>query len=346
MIYTSGSTAMPKGVVCPHRQVLFSTAAIARRIRYRSTDRVFVRVPLSFDYGLYQLFLCAVVGASVYLSRTSDDIRLVRELSDSGATVLPVVPSLALMISRLARRSSNPYHVRLVTNTGGVVTPGLAARLREAFPGVAVVFMFGLTECKRVTISEPDADLRRPGCLGRPLDGTEIQIVRDDGTRCEPGEEGHLIVRGPHVMAGYLETDHGVDQRFATTGRPGWEELRTGDYGHVDDEGNFYFRGRRDDIFKRRSLRVSATEIEAAAIDLPGVTAAVAVPPAHEDALLHLLVRGDVDSDTVLRGLRARLEQAKIPDVCMIVDCLPMTSTGKVDRAAAAVLAARDGVRP
>lgn len=335
LLYTSGSTAAPKGVVCPHERVVFAARAIAARLGYRPDDRIFVRLPLSFDYGLYQFLLACLATASVHLGTDRSGAPLLRDLVASQATVVPVVPSLAEMLCALAERRTVAAPVRLFTNTGAALAPHTAARLRRSFPGSTVVFMFGLTECKRVSISEPDIDLRLPGSVGTPLDGTDVAIVDDDGRPLPPGEVGQIVVRGPHVMDGYYrDTDLGTE-RFGTDPADGARILRTGDFGYRDREGNLYFHGRRDDIFKRRGTRMSTTEIEAAVMAVPGVTAAVAVPSVAGERL-RLAVVGDIAPDRLRHELAARLEPAKQPDECVLLACLPHTTNGKVDRSAVA----------
>ncbi len=343
LIYTSGSTSAPKAVVCPHERVVFAARAIAARLRYRADDRILTAVPLSFDYGLYQVFLSALAGAELILADAASPVRLMIMVRERRATVLPVVPSLGEMLIRLAQRDEQPpRHVRLFTSTGAALTAPTIAGLRSAFPGAAVSAMYGITECKRVTVAGPDADLVRPGSVGRPLDGTWLRIEDDAGNAVPPGVTGEIVVGGPHVMAGYWQAPELTAQRYGTDPTTGDDILRTGDYGHVDAEGHLYFDGRRDDQFKRRGTRVSTIEIEAAARDVPGVVAAAVLPPRSDrDVMLFVTADPDTDLDPgkVLDGLAARLEPAKVPDVCRWLASFPLTANGKVDKKALAVIA-------
>ncbi|HEX4706092.1 MAG TPA: AMP-binding protein [Pseudonocardiaceae bacterium] len=325
-LYTSGSTAQPKAVVCPHEQVVFAAHAIAARLRYRPGDVVYCRLPLGFDYGLYQLLLCAIGGATLVLADDSVNAQLLADVLTQGATVVPVVPALAEMLVRLAARDTRPGDVRLFTNTGDALSPALIARLRARFPPAGIQLMFGLTECKRVSIMDVDGDLARPGSVGTPLDDTEVRIVDDDGNTVAPGVSGEITVAGPHVMAGYWRAPELTARRFQDG------TLCTGDIGHLDDDGYLYFDGRRDHVFKLRGMRTSVTEIEAAALDIPGVAAAAVVPPEHgRDAFACVVTELTVEQ--VRGGLRDRLGPSKVLDV-RLVPTLPLGSTGKVDRAA------------
>jgi amino acid adenylation domain-containing protein len=330
LIYTSGSTSAPKGVVEPHAAVAFAARAIAARLGYRADDVVLVGSPMSFDYGLYQVLLAALAGAELVLTDADDPIGMLRAIRDTGATVLPIVPSIGRMLVRLARRGAAIEHVRMFTNTGAALTAADIDDLRATFPGSAVVAMYGITECKRVTIAEPDADRTRPGSVGTALPGTTVQILDDDGTPVGPGVVGQIAAVGPHVMAGYRGAPELTAQRFDVDPETGRPRLRTGDYGLLDAEGHLWFHGRRDDQFKRRGVRMSTLEIEAAAAAVPGVGAAAAlVPDAAHD--LAVVVTGTREPQEVLDAIAELLEPAKVPAVCHVVEALPLTPNGKTD---------------
>jgi diaminopimelate decarboxylase/acyl-CoA synthetase (AMP-forming)/AMP-acid ligase II len=332
LVYTSGSTSVPKGVMCQHDSVLFATFAIAERLRYRPSDRVFLRLPMSFDYGLYQLFLTIWSGAALYLADQRETAGTLRELTAAEATVVPLVPSLAVVLNQLATRQPAPCSVRLFTNTGAPLPPAAVAGLRKNFPSAAVVLMYGITECKRVSIAEPDADLNGIRSLGPPLRGTEVFVIDGAGGRVGPHVTGQIVVRGPHVMAGYWRAEALTRQRFREV--DGARLLYTGDYGWVDDAGHVHFEGRRDDILKRRGVRVSTLEVEAAALDVPGVRAAAAIARGGRRDELVLFVAGDLEAAEVARGVADRLEPAKRPDRVVVLAALPVGGHGKTDRAA------------
>ncbi|MFI1417036.1 class I adenylate-forming enzyme family protein [Streptomyces sp. NPDC020731] len=332
LIYTSGSTSAPKAVVCPHRQILFAVRAIDQVLRYRPDDVVFLRLPMSFDYGLHQLFLAALNGAAVHLAEEGHDLTLLRRIRATGATVVPLVPSLAQLLTHLAGRDPAATRVRLFTNTGAALTEALCRDLRAGFPGARIALMFGTTECKRVSVLEPDGDLAKPGSVGPPIPGTAVEVTGEDGTPLPPGAHGEFVVRGPHVMSGYWGAPELTAHRFRRDERTGEVVLHTGDFGHMDEDGHLYFSGRRDDIVKHRGTRVSLLEIEAAALDVPGVRAAAAVS-LHDPAALVLCAVADLPStEPLVQGLVERLEAAKLPDRCVLLERLPLTPNQKTDR--------------
>lgn len=328
LIYTSGSTAAPKAVVSRHAQMVFAASAIGTVLGYRPDDVVFCRLPMSFDYGLYQILLSCLAGAELAISGTGTDLTLLRQIRETGATVVPVVPSLAGMLVKLAGRDPGVASVRLFTNTGAALPQSTIDALREAFPGVKVARMFGITECKRITIMPPGLDTERPESVGLPLPGTRVEILDEQGHPLPPGETGEIVVSGPHVMSGYWRAPELTARTYRTDAATGLTRLHTGDYGRLDEDGYLYFDGRRDDMFKYRGTRTSTVEIEAAAMDIPGVrAAAVLVPDDRHD--LTICVDADLRPDEVLRGLAERLEPAKVPPVCHVLAEFPLTLNGK-----------------
>lgn len=345
LLYTSGSTGMPKAVVCTHAQMTFAATAIAAQIGYVSSDVIYVALPLSFDYGLYQIFLAALGGARVHLTSASQaGATLVAHLRETGATVLPAVPSLAAALAAMLRRpGARPPALRLLTSTGAAMPERVPDELRALVPGLRVQLMYGLTECKRATIMPPDEDARRPGACGRPLPGTEVFAADDTGRRLPPGETGEIVVRGPHVMSGYWRCPELTEMRFRQVAGL-FPQLHTGDYGWLDEDGYLYFSGRRDGLYKERGFRVSVTEVEAAAHRVPGVLAAAVLPPAAGRDGATLLAVTELAPPELLAGMRSELEDFKVPRACLIVPELPLTQNGKVDHAELARLAGPGGL--
>jgi acyl-CoA synthetase (AMP-forming)/AMP-acid ligase II len=334
LVYTSGSTATPKAVVCPHAQMVFASASINAVLGYRPDDVVFCRFPLSWDYGLYKVPLSCLGRSELVLADDATDLRLLREIRQTGATIVPIVPSLASIVVTLARRDPEPVsRVRLLTNTGAALPQPAIEALRTIFPAARIVRQFGQTECKRISIMPPEEDGERPQSVGLPLPGTRVRILDEAGEPVPTGEVGEITVLGPHVMPGYWRAPELTDAAFRRDEETGEPRLHTGDYGHVDEDGYLYFEGRRDDMFKRKGIRMSTLEIEAAALDVDGVHAAVAVPPSEADDLV-LFVVADVPGHRVIRELAQRLEPAKVPAVCRVVDEIPLTTNGKYARRA------------
>jgi acyl-CoA synthetase (AMP-forming)/AMP-acid ligase II len=337
LIYTSGSTAAPKAIACPQASMVFAATAIGSVLGYRQDDVVFCRLPLSFDYGLYQFLLGCLARAEIVLAGGEPDLTLLRQVRRAGASVVPVVPSMASMLTALAERDPAPSSIRLFTNTGAALPKATIDALRTRFPGARVARMFGTSECKRIAIMAPESELERPDSVGLPLPGTEVVILDEDDRPVPAGQTGEIVVSGPHVMAGYWQAPELTARTFRRDDGTGQVSLHTGDYGRLDEDGYLYFEGRRDDMFKHRGARVSTLEIEAAAMDIPGVRGAVVVPPSAGGELT-ICVATELSPPVVLRELAARLESAKVPSVCRIVAEIPLTLNGKNERQLLAAL--------
>jgi acyl-CoA synthetase (AMP-forming)/AMP-acid ligase II len=315
----------------PHRQVTFASRAINAVLHYRPDDVVFCRFPMSWDYGLYKILLCCLGRSQIVLADAESDLTLLSRIRAVGATIVPIVPSLATMIVTLAEREPAPpgaNTVRMFTNTGAALPQATIAKLRAAFPGARVVRQFGQTECKRISIIPPGEDDQRPDTVGRPLPGTAVLILDAGGSELPPGDIGEIVVTGPHVMPGYWREPELTARTFRPDARSGGLRLHTGDYGWLDSDGWLHFHGRVDDMFKRKGIRMSTLEIEAAAMDVDGVHAAVAIPPAG-DRDLAICVESELSPHAVLREIARRLEPAKVPAVCHVIEKLPLTGHGK-----------------
>ncbi|MFB0840129.1 class I adenylate-forming enzyme family protein [Arthrobacter sp. E44] len=332
LIYTSGTTAMPKAVASTHAQVLFASTAISERLEYRPTDRVFCCLPLSFDYGLYQVFLSALAGACLVLGDSSHaGPKLLSALETEKISVLPAVPGLAQTLSRLARRAGRmPPRLRLITNTGAALPPAVSGALRSLSPNLNVVGMYGLTECKRVSIETPNSDLDRPGSVGLPLTGTEVLILDEDHRALPRGHTGQIAVRGPNVMAGYWNAPDLTEKKFLRDDL-GCTTLLTGDIGRLDEHGRLYFVGRHDDIYKQDGFRVSSVEIEGAAMHVEGIDEVAVLKP-NDVREATLVYTGDLDVDEVRRELMKRIEGQKIPKKIYRRGPLPHGVNGKIDK--------------
>jgi len=344
IVYTSGSTGRPKGVTLTHANMTFAAGAITRYLEMSAGDRVLCVVPLSFDYGLYQLLMCVRVGATLILERGfAFPGRVLELLSRERVTGLPGVPTIfQVLTSALGEAAPELPDLRFLTNTAAALAPATIEALRAAFPRARLYSMYGLTECKRVAWLPPDQLDARPDSVGIPIPGTEAWIEDGAGNRLPAGEVGELVVRGAHVMQGYWN-DPATSAERLRPGRWPWErELLTGDLFRQDEEGYLYFVGRRDDIIKSRGEKVAPREVEAVLHAAPGVRAA-AVLGAPDRLLGEAIVAYVVPRDgaaltpaALRRHCAAHLEDYMVPARVELRDALPTTPNGKVDRRALA----------
>lgn len=340
LLYTSGSTGRPKGVMLSHLNMLFARASVAHALGLRGDDVIMSTLPLSFDYGLYQALMSVHLGATVVLESTFGfPIAVARRVQSHAATVLPGVPTTFVSFLRLYDRAgvSLPT-VRLLTNTAAHLPSDHVRRLQGPFPQAQVALMYGQTECKRVSVLNPSRDGRRVDSVGRPLPGTSVLLLGDDGEPVPDGEVGTLHVRGPHVMLGYWRRPEATAEKLVPSDRPGERMLRTHDLFTRDADGLLHFVSRRDDVVNRGGVKVAPTAVEEAIGGIDGVVevAVVGVPdPQLGEALRAYVVRrqaGHPSAVTIKKGVASKLDAHHVPQDVRFLDRLPRTANGKVDR--------------
>ncbi|HEV2268342.1 MAG TPA: class I adenylate-forming enzyme family protein [Steroidobacteraceae bacterium] len=340
IIYTSGSTGTPKGVMQTHQAMVFAVGSLIQYLRLTPDERILCVLPLSFDYGLYQLLMAVALGACVVLERSFTFLgQVLGRMRDERITVFPGVPTIFATL--LAAHQRSPLHfsgVTRVTNTAAALPDEFAGRLREIFPNALLYKMYGLTECKRVSYLEPEFFDTKPGSVGKAIPGTEVYLLSAEGKPVPPGEIGVLYVRGPHVMAGYWNRPDLTDEMLKPGKLPGERVLCTHDLFRMDDEGYLYFVGRTDDIIKTRGEKVSPVEVENALHRIPGVreAAVVGVPDPLLGEAIRAYVVVDPAAGSTVQSLRtdssAFLEPYMVPTQVILCESLPRNPNGKVNK--------------
>ena len=342
LVYTSGSSGEPKAVMVTHDNVDAAATAICGYLDPTCRDVLLCALPLSFDYGLYQMIMSVKVGARLVLERSFDlPGQILNTIVREGVTVFPGVPTMFAMLAKLPSLERwDLTGVRTITSTGSALASEQVVWLRGAFPRAQIFSMYGLTECKRCTYLPPVDLERKPGSVGVAIPGNEIWLVDAEDRVVAAGEVGELVVRGPTVMAGYWRRPEETGQRLRPGRDPGEFVLYTGDLCRLDDDGYLYFVSRMDDVIKSRGEKVAPAEVEAALRSSPGVLEAAVVGRPDEvlGQAIHAFVVLDNSSRVTPAVLRAacceRLEPFMVPQAIEIVDTMPRTANGKIEKAA------------
>ncbi len=335
LIFTSGSSGEPRGVIVSQDNVIFSTGAIQERLAYERDDVVGLFVPLAFDYGLYQIFLAANVGASIYVGQPSSvGPAILRLIERHHVSVLPAVPSLIGSLLKLLDRGTEILpDLRCITSTGDHLPAPHIERLQQRLPGAKIFPMYGLTECKRVSILLPQELTDRKGTVGRPLTGTKVRVVSPAGDALPAGVSGELVVTGRNVTLGYWQHTDETQRRFRVNEGTGERELWTGDICEVDKEGFVRVLGRNDALLKHQGFRISSAEVELEACRFHHVVEARLVCSAKGELHLFARLSGENGGPAGIRQLLSNnLEWFKVPEHVHVVDDLPRTLNGKTDR--------------
>lgn len=341
LIYTSGSTGDPKGVVEGHNNVVFASGSIIEYLENTRADIVINVLPLSFDYGLYQLLMVFRFGGTLVLEKSfAYPAAVLKRMESERVTGFPGVPTIFAILLQMDLAPYDLSSLRYLTNTAAALPPSHIMELREKFPWATLYSMYGLTECKRTLYLPPDQLDKRPGSVGIAIPGTEVWIEDEAGRRVEePGVVGELVIRGSHVMRGYWENPEATAERYRPGPTPGERALYSGDLFRMDEEGYLYFVARKDDIIKSRGEKVSPKEVENVLYDIKGVVeaAVIGVPdPILGEAIKGFVVLDDVQltRKDILRHCRAHLEDYMVPQHIELCESLPKTGSGKIKKTA------------
>ncbi len=341
ILYTSGSTGSPKGVVLSHRNLMAGARSVAAYLELTPHERVLAVLPLSFDYGLNQLTSTFCAGGCVVLINHLFPRDVVKAVADEAITGLAAVPPLWMQLTQLAWPPQ--CSLRYLTNSGGAMPQATSAALRAALPDARLFLMYGLTEAFRSTYLAPDEMARRPDSIGRAIPNAEVLVVRPDGTPCDADEEGELVHRGALVAMGYWNDAARTAERFRPA--PGQDRalpareiaVWSGDTVRRDADGFLYFVGRADDMIKVSGYRISPSEIEEVlhASRLVQEVAAFGVPhPALGQAVVLLAVAAPgVEAGALLKACQKSLPAYMVPAHIVIVPApLARNPNGKLDR--------------
>jgi amino acid adenylation domain-containing protein len=345
VVYTSGSTGLPKGVLAHHRGVVNHLSYIMREHRVTAADTVLQVASFAFDASVRDLFGPLSVGARVVLMnprQAKDPAAMLNLVRRHRVTcLLSVVPTLLRGLADLAVGTA--ASVRLVLLAGERLDPEDCVTARRLFgPRVRLVNQYGPTECTMTTTFfalPPGTPVPDPVPLGRPVDGALVRVLDHAQQPVPPGEFGEIHLGGVGVARGYLGAPAQTAQRFVPdphAGQPGARMYRTGDRGRLRPDGTLEFHGRLDHQVKIRGQRVEPGEVEGVLRTHPAVREA-AVLARGEPARLVAYLGGDgIDPDDVRAYLRERLPDYLVPAELSVLDTLPRTPNGKLDRRALA----------
>jgi L-proline---[L-prolyl-carrier protein] ligase len=347
ILYTSGSTGTPKGVMLSHANALAFVDWACTEFAVASADRLSSHAPLHFDLSVFDVFASMKAGAAVALvpdGTSTFPIRLAQWIAANRITIWYSVPSiLTLLLLRGRLDAVDLPRLRLVLFAGEVFPVKYLAGVMRAVPHAAFANLYGPTETNVITcyrLTSPPEPEDAPIPIGRPCSGAEIAIVDGAGAPIrEAGATGELQVFGPTVASGYWDSGHPASG-FVESGTEGGARraYRTGDIVTIDADGRYHLVGRRDRMIKSRGYRIELDEIETTMMAHPSVREAAVV--ALPDELTGNRIVGFVaaaDRTPILEGaLREHclrtLPRYMVPETFVVLDDLPKTSTGKIDR--------------
>ena len=332
LVYTSGVTGKPKGVMLSHRNLVSNAHSVVQYLGLGPQDRMMVVLPFYYIYGRSLLYTHLLSGGSLVIdNRFAYPAAILNTMQEQEVTSLAGVPSTyAILLNRSDLRARLFPHLRFVTQAGGGMSKVMQQAVAEVFHPARLFVMYGATEAApRLTYVEPEMLPRKWGSIGRAIPGMEVVVADEQGRRLPPHVQGEIAARGPSIMTGYWKDPETTAQVL----RHGY--YFTGDLGFADEDGYMFLTGRARDMIKTGGNRVSAKEIEDVVSSIPGVLETAVIGVADEilgEAIKVFLVPAspELTEDFVKNELRQRLPLFKHPKWVEFRRVLPKNQSGKI----------------
>jgi acyl-CoA ligase (AMP-forming) (exosortase A-associated) len=344
ILYTSGSTGQPKGVVLSHSNLIEGAKSVAKYLANDRNDRLLAVLPLSFDYGLSQLTTAFLVGGEVVLLEYLLPRDVINAVAKFNITGLAAVPPLWIQLADMDWPLEAQQSLRYITNSGGAMPTLTTKQLQSKLPNCDIYLMYGLTEAFRSTYLDPKQLNSRPTSIGKAIPNAKLLVINQNGQECQADEPGELVHLGVHVSLGYWQNREKTELKF----RPLPSQLQTqygselavwsGDTVTRDQQGYLYFVGRNDDMIKSSGYRISPSELEDLVLHHPAVLEVAALGIPHRTLghaiLLVITVTPEqaFDKKGLTTQLKKQLPNFMHPHYIEIVDSLPRNPNGKINR--------------
>lgn len=333
VMYTSGTTGKPKGVMLTHQNIASSAEIWSSSMNMTNEDRMFICTPLFHCAGLHVFAMPMFYkGGTIVIEEAFSPTKTLEQLATTAATIFFGVPSMYTIILNTPDFKEHTFENLRLLGYGAAPMPyELVKQVKESFPNVKVQNLYGQTENSPAATSLLDVDaLTKIGSVGKPLAQTDVRVVDSFGETVPAGEVGEICVRGPQVMKGYLRNP----EETARTIKDGW--LYSGDLGRFDEEGYLYIVDRKKDMIIRGGENIYPIEIEEVLYQLPEIFEAAVVGLPHEvygeipKAFVVLKEGKLLDEEAILAYCRTQLAKYKMPHEIEFLEELPRNASGKV----------------
>lgn len=343
IIFTSGTTGVPKGVMISAGAARHYMAMVCQQLGLEASDKALETCELSFDFSVHNMFSTWHAGAALHILPATTVMNAVKFAKSTGLTVWNSVPSLAGMLRQIKALAPGSLSTLRVTVFGGEQLPAATvAAWQEAAPNSAIFNLYGPTEATVFCLAQVVAHplLLTPGrdvlAIGTPMPGSQACVLDDDGLPVPDDTPGELAIAGVQLAQGYLGSPELTAQRFATYGGMRW--YRTGDLALRDRAGVFHCLGRIDNQVKVMGYRVELEEIDAHLRVVSGTDLVGSVAWPLSDGVARGIVgfvgAGTIDAPRLLEQLKARIPPYMLPSRLLAVEHMPLNASGKVDRRA------------
>lgn len=330
ILFSSGSTGAPKGVMLSGRAILANIEGISSYFPITGEDTILISRPLYHSSVVTGEFLTALCAGAriVFSSEHFNPQKILRTVKKKNVTVLGTTPTLLSVLCRFAR-SAEDIPIRLLSVSGECISEGVARDIRKAFPSARVICGYGLSEASpRVAYLPSELFDQKPTAAGYPLPSVELRIVNSNGEELPQSEIGELTVRGDNLMDGYFNDPQSTEKAL----RDGW--LHTGDLAFIGEDGLLYIKGRRDDMIIRAGMNIYPAEIENALSADERIKEVRAYGYSSEGTQeIGITVCGELSSiEEAVSICRAKLPAYQMPSKIEIKDSLEKLPGGKRKR--------------
>jgi amino acid adenylation domain-containing protein len=348
IMYTSGSRGKPKGVMISHKNILTFLEWCLQKLSFSENDRILNLTPFTFDVSGLDIFNMVRHGACVVIADPYPIVeKIFLAVSKERITFVSTVPTnIGLMLNHPELFTKYDLStIRTFASGAAVCPPIYMKRLHELLPQTKLLNLYGPTEatiyCTYYEIDPTKIDIDKPLSIGKPFENTEAYVLDQEGNHVSSGITGELVLRGSHISSGYVNNKEETEAVFKPfTVMPYLNErvYYTGDFVEMDENGNIYFLGRKDDMVKSRGYRIELNEIETALSTISAIHEFCVVP--IPDMLLEnkiyavvALKQNTMITDNQIKSAcRRRLPPYMTPDEVVFMETLPKTPSGKVDK--------------
>lgn len=333
ILYTSGTTRMPKGVTLTHKNLTANIESIVQYLGLTEKDSLLAVVNFSYSYGNSLMLTHTKAGGKIIIeNRVSYPIKVIEQICISKATGFSTVGSyINILLKQEILEAFHLKYLKYVTFAGESTRFEDIVKLKDIAPHIKIFVMYGQTEASaRLSYLEPDLILKKAGSIGKGIPGVNLRVVTDDGIDVKSGEIGEIIASGENIMKGYWNNE--VDTKSVI--KEGW--LYTGDLAVTDEDGYIYVKGRKDDIIKHLGHRISPVEIEAAINCCENVLESAVIGIENNDRMkikAFVVLKNNLTSiQDINAHVRKLLPILKRPQIIELVNELPRTANGKIKR--------------
>lgn len=335
VVFTSGSSGVPKGVVQKGETLVSGVRRVGQTLNYGHAERILVPIPFAHDYGWGQMLSGLVAGHLLILPERDVLPDIAAAINTHRPTIMAGVPSLyaALLFGISGFETADTVSLQMLTSTGSAFSPRIAEALAARIPQARLLRNYGLTETYRSCCLQPEGACDNLGAVGRPIVGVEIRILDEAGAALPADAEGEIVHLGAGVFDRYLDDAEAT----ARTRRQidGVAAVFTGDIGRLDRDGNLTILGRGDRLIKSQDIRVNLGDVEEALGGLSGISQVAVLPRPHEvngtEIVAFAVSPEGLSAREIQRQANRSLPPHMRPRVVHVLQELPRTSVGKVD---------------